>query len=361
MKRKLSERALDRWTIYDVAREAGVSAKTVSRVLNGKGGVGCETRARILEIMQRVDFHPHIGARGLRGKKNACIGVTLPAPMDEIPVSQDFFLYLFYHLYRVFGVRGEYVCFDVNPYDASSGRDYARGIFEQLFKACVVAGPLAVDDTNIHRIHRSGIPYLALGRLDSLPECSSATVDYVEGAYLSTKILLERGHTRIALLKGFHGYQPGEERIRGYRMALDEAGIPFDEALIRAVNFGSLNAANMVYRLLADAGVTGLIDSSAVQDSVSLREGLRRAGRTPGKNVEVVAWTYDENAAVLTEAAAHLWLPVREAAAEGIERLGDWVMGLRHEPIQVIYRPVVIHAMPSGELPKPKRLFELRE
>lgn len=358
---KASDATPGRWTIYDIAREAGVSAKTVSRVLNGKGGVSQETRTRIMEIMRRVDYHPHIGARGLRGRRNACIGVTLPAPLDEVPVSQDFFLWLFNQLYRVFGMRGEYVCFDINPYDDASNRDYARGIFEQLFKACVVAGPLATDDTSIHRIHQSGIPYVALGRLDSLPECSSATVDYVEGAYLSTSFLLDRGHTHIAMLKGFHGYQPGVERIRGYRKALDEAGIPFDENLIRAVNFGSRNVANMVYRLLADPKVTALIDCSAVQDGASLREGMRRAGRTPGKNVEVLTWTYDEQAAVLTEAAAHMWLPVREAAAEGIEQLGEWIAGARNGPIRVIYRPVLNTEPKIGEAPKPKRLFDLLE
>jgi len=347
------------WTIYDIAREAKVSAKTVSRVLNGKGGVGEDTRERILEIMRRVDYHPNIGARALRAKQNACIGVTVPAPLNVVPVSQRLFLWLFTELFRIFGAKGEYLCFDMNPYIAKPNPDYARGLLEQLYKACVVVGPLAVNDISIKRIHESGIPYMAFGRLDGLPECSSATVDYEKGAYISTKFLLERGHKRIAMLKAFSGFQPGEERLRGYHRALAEAGIEADERLIRSVSFGAKNIANMVHRMLAHSDVTALIDSSGTEDATSLREGMRRAGRKPGKDCEVVAWTYAENMAVLSEAAAHVWLPVREAAAEGLEQLAAWVNGSDQGPIKIVYAPILTETRFHEEIPAPQRLFDL--
>lgn len=346
-----------KWTIYDIAKEAGVSAKTVSRVLNQKGGVSKETRSRILGIMTRVNFQPHIGARSMRGRDQGCVGVTVPAPMDEVPLSQSFFIWLFAKLYDLFGTRGEYLCFDLNPYNSHA--DYARGVWQQLYKACVVAGPLATDDTTIQRIHASGMPYLAAGRLDSFPECSCATVDYDEGTYVSTKFLLDRGHKRVAMLKAFHGFQPGVERRRGYTRALQEAGLPLDEGLIRTVKFGAYDIATTVHRLLVDPTVTALIDCSATEDGSSIREGARRAGRVPGKDFEIVAWTYADNVAVLSEACAHLWLPVREAVSEGLERLAEWANGGRKGPIQILYRAVLREEVSNGELPKPRRLFEL--
>jgi LacI family transcriptional regulator len=349
----------ENWTIYDIAREAGVSAKTVSRVLNGKPGVSSGVRACIIEIMRRVNYHAHIGARGLRGKMRGCIGVTVSAPLETVPISQSFFLWLFVELFRIFGATGEYLCFDMNPYVASFTSGYGRGIWEQLYKACVIAGPLATDDTTIHRIHASGVPYMALGRLSSLPDCSSATVDYEEGAYLSTRFLLRRGHTRIAMLRAFTGFQPGVERLTGYKRALDEAGIPFDENLIRSVSFGASNIANVVHRLLIEPDITALIDCSATEDATALREGSRRAGRVPGKDFEIIAWTYVDNAAVLREAVAHVWLPVREAAAEGLEQLAAWVSGQREGPIRILYRPILSEIVANGEIQRPKRLFDL--
>lgn len=356
---RLPRDAHGEWTIYDIAREAGVSAKTVSRVLNEKSGVSEETRERILSIMRAVGYHANIGARGLRGKLRGCIGVTASAPLNVVPVSQGLFLWLFDELYRAFGMRGEYICFDLNPYFNGQNTDYARGIWEKLYKACVIVGPLSCNDTVIHRVHRSGMPYVAFGRLDSLPECSCATVDYEEGVRVSTRFLLDRGHKRIAMLRALAGFQPGVERLRGYAKALEEGGIAVDEELIRSVTFGTRNIADEVYRLLADTSVTALIDCSATEDATGLREGARRAARVPGKDFEIVAWTYADNAAVLREASAHVWLPAREAASEGIERLAAWVNGEKPGPFQIVRRPILREAVANGEIPKPKRLFEL--
>jgi len=351
-----------KYTIYDVAREAGVSAKTVSRVLNRKAGVGKETRARILDIMQKVGYHPHMGARSLRGnERRGSIGVTMPAPLDVIPISQGMLLWLFAQLLRIFGPLGDYVCFDMNPHEANSHSDYGRGVWEQLFKACIIAGALPVDDPVVQRIHESGVPYLAFGRLDRLPDCSSATVDYEEGAYISTKFLIDRGHRSIAMLKAFSGFQPGIERIRGYRHALDEAGIAYDERLVRSVNFGASNIASVVHRLLVDRSVTALVDCSATEDASSLREGARRAGRVPGEDFEIVAWTYAHDAAVLREASAHLWMPLREACTEGLEQLAAWTHGERAGPIKLLYRPILQEAVAKGEVPRPGRIFDLFE
>lgn len=347
-----------KWTIYDIARVAGVSTNTVSKVLNRKPGVGAATRRRIEEIIRRVRYAPHIGARGLRAKQNPCIGVTVPAPFEVVPVSQSFLLWLFILLYQVFSTRGEYLCFDLNPFAVGKDADYARGIFEQLFKACVLVGPLALNDSRILQIHRSGIPYLALGRLDTMPECSSATVDYVSGAYLSTRFLLERGHTRIAMLKAFQGFQPGIERRRGYTRALEEAGLEVDEALIKNVTFGAKDLAQRVTELLQDRSVTALIECSATEDGASVREGMRQAGRRPGRDIEVVSWTYQQHASVLQEESAHVWLPVREAATEGIQQLADWTDGRRDGPIHILYQPELHETSGETEIQKPRRLFE---
>ncbi len=346
-----------KWTIYDIAHEAGVSTNTVSKVLNHKPGVGAAMRSRIEDIIRRVGYAPHIGARGLRAKRNACIGVTVPAPFDVVPVSQSFLLWLFTLLYRVFN-KGEYICFDLNPFAAGEHVNYARGVFEQLFKACLLLGPLALNDTHIRQVHQSGIPYLALGRLDTMPECSSATVDYKKGAYLCTQYLLKRGHTRIAMLKAFQGFQPGIDRRRGYERALEEAGFPVDESLIKNVTFGGKDLAHRVEDLLQDRSVTALIECSATEDGASVREGMRRAGRQPGRDIEVVSWTYQQDASVLQEESAHLWLPVREAATEGIRRLADWMYGNLRGPIHILYQPELRETSGEQEIEKPKRLFE---
>ena len=351
--------SIKKCTIYDVARVAGVSAKTVSRVINRKGGVRQSTRSRVLKTIDELGYHPHIGARSLRGKNRGCVGVTLPAPAERVPFSEDLFFWMFGEVHRVFGTRGERICFDLDPFGPSGEGDYARSVFEHLFTACIVAGPLRVDDTTIHRIHATGIPYVVAGRLDSLPECSCAAVNHEEGGYISTKHLVDRGHKRVALLQALPGFQPGVERCRGYLRALEEAGIEPEKGLVRSVIPGDRNLASVLHRLLMDCPVSAFVDASGTEDAASLREGARRAGRKLGKDLEVVVWTYTDNATVLSEASAHVWIPVREAGSQGLEELAAWYFGDKEGPVQVLYRPILSEDVSGVELAKPRHVFDM--
>jgi len=347
------------WTIHDVARRAEVSAKTVSRVINGIGGVGEETRARIIRIIREVGYHPHTGARSMRRQQRDCVGVAVTAPLSEVPIRMDLFEWLFAELYEIFGSKGSYICFDLNPFSASPVVDYGRGLWEQRCGGVVVFGPVKASDAVMRRIHDSGHPYLALNRPADLPNCSYATVDYEEGAYLSTRFLLDRGHTGVGMLQGFGDYQGGLERVQGYGRALGAVGLEVDPKRIIPVALGARDIESAVYRLLLDPGVTAIVDASSVEDAASIREGARRAGRTPGKDFEIVAWTYTDNAAVMAEAAAHVWLPLVEAASAGFREFADWFYGRRNGPVKILYRPTLYEAVAGAEVPKPRRLFDV--
>lgn len=347
------------WTMEAIAQKAGVSIKTVSRVVNREPGVSEATRSRVARIIEEVGYHPHMGARSMRGAAHDCIGVTITAPIPLVPLQEDFFVRLFSSLYRIFGERGQYICFDLNPYHPDGTGDYARGLFEGRFAACILCGPLSPSDTTVRRIHRSGRPYLVFGRLDSMPECSSATVDIEAAMRISIAHLLARGHTRVGVLRGFHGYQPGEDRLRGYKKALEDAGIEPKDNLVQNVTFDAQVLSAAVHRLLINRSVTALVDASGAEDAASIREGCRRAGRTPGTDVEIVDWTYTDGAAPLRDACAHVWLPVWQAAVDGLEELARWFDGEREGPVQVLYPPTLRQNGPQIAVAPPHRLFDL--
>jgi len=161
------------------------------------------------------------------------------------------------------------------------------------------------------------------------------------------------------MLKAFEGFQPGVERMRGYKRAMEEAGLGVDEKLIKSVSFGSRHVIQSVYSLLLDREVTALVDCSATEDAASIREGARRAGRTLGKDVELVTWTYTPNATVMSEACAHVWLPVRESASEGLELLAKRIRERSDEPIHILYPPTLYETVDTVEVPKPIPMFEV--
>lgn len=345
-------------TIRDIAVAAGVSPKTVSLVLNSRPGVHEATRERVLEVVKAVGYRPHRGAQMLRGVGTPSIGVTLPAPPGQVPLAQGFFVWLFEEIFRVFAPRGYYVTFDLNPYAAGEGVDYSRGIWECAYSACILAGPIALDDHTLARIHQTGVPYVAFGRAGDDTPCSHATVDYEAAAYESTRHLIARGHRHIGMLRAFAGFWPGLERERGYRRALDEAGLPFEPSYLRSVSFGARDIAAIMENMLAGTEVTALIECSGTEDATAIREGARLAGRTPGDDFEIVDWSYIRDTCVLAEACAHVWLPVREAAAEGLELLGAWIAEEREGPIAILRQGELVEAPSLPEVSKQARLFD---
>jgi len=88
-------------TIYDIARLAGVSGKTVSRVLNNEPGVKPQTRAWVEHLIEKVGYQPHHGARSMRSHQRDCVGVVFPAPMQVVPVIHQQINWDLFELYRV--------------------------------------------------------------------------------------------------------------------------------------------------------------------------------------------------------------------------------------------------------------------
>jgi LacI family transcriptional regulator len=346
-----------RSTIHDVAKAAGVSIKTVSLVVNDKPGVGQKTRERVQKSVDCLSYRPHPAAQALRSHVARAVGVVFPAPRAAVPMSRSLQTWMYDELVRVFGSRGHYVTFDYSVWGGDENTDYSRGLWEQAFGPCVVAGPLASDDTIIERIHNAGFPYIAMSRLDRFPACSCATVDYEKAAYESARFLIKRGHRKIGLLQGLPQYQPGAERLRGYRRAMETAGLEFDESLIASVSFEESVLREATAKLLQRKTVTAVIEASGWEDSMALREGMHLADRKPGEDVDVVAWTYVSDSTIFPEACAHVWLPMWEAAKEGLHELAQWIEGLREGPIHIVRDPILRRGGSSSESFKQSRLF----
>ena len=336
-------------TIYDIARLAGVSGKTVSRVLNNEPSVSPATRDRVSRIIEELGYQPHHGARSMRGQQRDCVGVVFSAPMNKWPVSHQQINWLFFELERVFGARGKFICFDLNPYtNGIDGVDYARALWQQRCNGCLVHGALQLSDKTIFRIHNSGYPYMALNRFDDIPDLCFATVDYDEAAYLSAQRLIRGGHKRVGMLQAFHDTQAGKERRSGYVRALEEAGIEIDDSLVRPVSFAGSDVAAGTLHLLLECKASAIIDCSMLEDPTSV----------PGKDFELLDWTYSADSVVLPEACAHVRLPLREAASEGIDLLAQWFDREREEPFQILRQPILFGADAIGDLPIATPIFD---
>ncbi len=221
---------MGRPTLKDVADRVGVSAKTVSNVVNGTGWVTAELRERVQLALVEVGYRPNAAARQLRSGRSGMIALAVPE------LSQPYFAELAAELVREAQVRTITVL--VNQTDGLA--DVERKISEGIGATAVdgiIMSPLALGAKELEGRHDS-TPLVLLGEHIGDSAFPHVTVDNTAAAKAATEHLIALGCRRIVAI-GAQQHGPNETavlRLAGYRAALDEAGIEVDESLILPVD-----------------------------------------------------------------------------------------------------------------------------
>ena len=259
----------------DVAVAAGVSLKTVSRVVNSEPGVRPETAALVSEAIERLGFSRNAVARTLRrGQRSHMLGLVIE------DVSNPFYSKIF---------RGvEEIARDVGflVITASSGGEPEREPeLVQLLCERRVDGLLVVPAADNHRYLlpevRAGTGLVFIDRPPALIDADAVLLDNVGGARTAVRHLLGLGHRRIAMIGDEKRIFTAAERLHGYRDALDAAGQPFDPSLVRLGAHDADAAAAAVRERPDDRGSTDR-DLHGQQPDHGRRDRRASAGGPPG-------------------------------------------------------------------------------
>jgi len=211
-------------TIKDVARTAGVSVATVSRVYNGSPRVRSETRERVQAVAHRLGYTPHGAARSLITRRTHTIGVLLPDLYGE------FFSEVIRGVDQTARVLGYHVLVSSARNDGQSFQTAVRSMRGRVDGLIVMAPDLLPDARHLSLPSYCPAALLNCPPNGGLPFDSFAVANY-EGAVAMVRHLAGLGHTRIALIRGADGNFDAAERLRGYRAALADAGIAHDPEL----------------------------------------------------------------------------------------------------------------------------------
>ena len=217
-------------TIYDVAKKAGVSMATVSRVVNGNPNVKPGTRKKVMEVIDELDYRPNAVARGLASKKTTTVGVIIP------DVTNVYFSSL------ARGIDDVATMYKYNIILANSDGNEEKEI--QVFNTLLAKQVDGIIYMGTHlteklreQIKRSKTPVVLAGSIDHKNEIVSVHVDYVKAVKEAVNNMLAHGDKRIAFVSGPLNYPiNGEYRLKGYKEALAENGIEFDQDLVFETN-----------------------------------------------------------------------------------------------------------------------------
>jgi len=304
-------------TIEDIARLAGVSRTTISRVLNHRPDVDRVTRERILRIIDEQGYVPSLTAAGLAGGRNRLLGMLLP--VFTWPIIPDL-------------IRGISEILNQTPYelvlytfnDEDLNRD-RRDVVNRL-AANLTAGLLGVFpgmlSNQLTELHHQGVPVVIID--DQQAQVTPwVRADNVTGAYDVVRHLTELGHRRIAHIQGPAEYLASRDRHHGYLRALAEAGITPDPALVLAGDFlprSGYDGALRLFDLPPETRPTAIF-AAADQTAYGVLRAAEECGIAIPKDVALVGFDDDAPSAHVLPPLTTVRQPSFEMGQEAIKLL----------------------------------------
>ena len=300
----------------DVARTAGVSVATVSKVVNGRYGVARSTLTRVQQVIDELGYEASLGARSLRSHRTNVLGILVA---EFEPFSTE----LLKGASAAVGSTGyELLAYSGGGRGGDVGweRRYLSRLSGTLIDGAIIVTPTVVEAN-------TGVPVVAVDPHTGPTGLPTVDSDNFAGAVLATEHLIGLGHRRIAFLGGRLDLESARLREAGFRHAMHEAGIPVDETLVGLGGFRRETADEPARALLDRAepptAVFAANDLSAIQVMVV----AVALGRTVPDDLSVIGFDNVPESALACPPLTTISQPLQEMGAEALRLLVDLIDG----------------------------------
>jgi DNA-binding LacI/PurR family transcriptional regulator len=285
-------------TLEEVAAVAGVSRATASRVINGSPRVSVLAKIAVDKAVAELGYVPNRAARQLVTRRTDSIGLVVSEPETRV-FSEPFFSGV------VRGVSDALSGTDMHLVMLMAQKEVDRARLEKYVQNRHVDGVILMslhgDDPLPRSLSRHGMPVVMLGRPFVAAEgVTWLDADNVGGAHLAVDHLLSTGRRCIATITGALDMCAGADRLRGYRMALEEHGVPYDESLVAVGDFTEVAGMLLTEELLARRPELDAIFTASDLMATGALHALRAAGRSVPGDVALVGFD-DSPSAIFTD------------------------------------------------------------
>jgi LacI family transcriptional regulator len=217
--------ATERLTISDVARAAGVSKQTVSRVLNDKGELAPDTRARVLSVIRELGYRPNVAARSLLTGRTFTLGLVIPDLRNPFCID----------IAGGVHAAAQEAEYHVLLYDTSESPELeaqsVRLLHERRVDGIILCSS-RLPDTRLAALIQGVGPVVLVNRWANGLEVTQIGADYVQGMALATRHLIDLGHRRIGMVTLASDTANAQAKLHGYQQAMEQAGLPVSSSLV---------------------------------------------------------------------------------------------------------------------------------
>ena len=324
-------------TIDDVARECGVSAMTVSRVLNGQPRVSSITRERVLGAVARLGYSPNRAAQALAsaGARRLCLIYTNPSAsyLSELLLGALRKTHL------------EHAQLLVEPCEGGLDAATLRRLVTEGVEGLLLPPPLCETPGLAALLARHGLPAVAIAASQPPAGLGCVQIDDRRAAREMTRYLLSLGHRRIGFVTGSANQTARAERLAGYREALEQAGLAFDAALVRRGQFTYRSGLQAAEKLLALHPLpTAIFASNDDMAAAAVAVAHRRHLDVPAQ-LTVVGFDDTALASVLSPALTTVRQPIAAMAERAVEQLLALLRARQQGDVRLPATDIVAHQL----------------
>jgi len=304
-------------TIRDVAAQAGVSVATVSKVINNRYGVAAATYARVQAVIADMGYEASLVAQSLRNLRTNVIGILVadlePFSTELLKGAADAIRDTGFELviYSAGGRTSDHVGWE---------RRYLSRLSGTLIDGAVLVTPTVVD------VHY-GAPIVAVDPHTGRSELPTIDSDNLRGAQLAAEHLLELGHRRIAMLTGRPDLQSAQLREQGFRQALEAAGVPVEENLMRLGGYDPALSVEPARQLLTSTRPpTAVFAANDVSAIATLEVATELGLKVPG-DLSIVGFDNIPESALCSPPLTTVEQPIRRMGRCAVELLVNLIHG----------------------------------
>ncbi len=329
-----------RVTSHDVARLAGVSRTTVSLVLNNapNAHISPETRRRVLEAARQLNYHPNAVARSLVSQRTMTLGLVLCQTPEQV-FADPFLPQVLLGVNTVAQARGYRILLETVA--DTNGDGYTTLALEKRIDGFILSGPRS-NDQALRALHEEGFPIVLLGQLRDT-DIPFVDVDNEAAAYTAVEHLIRLGHKRIALItNGPLEYTASQDRLAGYRRALEAHGIPYEPCLVAEGAFKEESGQAAMERILTNRPWPTAVFAAGDAVALGAMVALRRRGIRIPEDMALVGFDDIPLAAYVDPPLTTVRLPAYELGREAAKLLIDIVEGVEPEQTRILLETTLV-------------------
>jgi LacI family transcriptional regulator len=304
-------------TIYDIAKKAGVSAATVSKVLNNTGRISEKTRNLILDIVKELDYQPNVMASALNGKSIFTIGLIIP------DISNPFFALVA----RRIEDRGHELGYNLvicsSDYSGVKEAKYISLLLQKNVDGIIIMSGFE-DISPVEELIRRDVPFAIVGREVPSLDVNIVSIDNFLGGYLATSYLIQKGHKNIGII-GMNVWS-NRERYKGYVQALSENGLSYSKDIMYAEESSIESGKEIAKKLLNSTQRPTAIFACFDVLAVGTLEAAREIGLNVPEDISIIG--FDDTVWAQTS------YPKLTTVAQPIEEIGEIAMDLLVQDIE---------------------------